>query len=39
MKKKAVEYTIKATKQDFSISKIKYAEDAFKLQNIFILMI
>lgn len=29
MKKKAVEYTIKATKQDFSIAKIKSAEDAF----------
>lgn len=29
MKKKAVEYTIKATKQDFSIAKIQSAEDAF----------
>lgn len=29
MKKKAVEYTIKATKQDFSIAKIRSAEDAF----------
>lgn len=30
MKKKAVEYKISATKQDFSIAKIKSAEDAFK---------
>lgn len=29
MKKKAVEYTIKATKQDFSIAKVKCSEDAF----------
>lgn len=29
MKKKAVEYTIKATKQDFSIAKIRNSEDAF----------
>ena len=29
MKKKAVEYTIKATKQDFSIAKIQSEEDAF----------
>lgn len=29
MKKKAVEYTIKATKQDFSIAKVKGSEDAF----------
>lgn len=29
MKKKAVEYTIKATKQDFSIAKIRSSEDAF----------
>lgn len=30
MKKKAVEYKISATKQDFSIAKIKSSEDSFK---------
>lgn len=29
MKKKAVEYTIKATKQDFSIAKIKNSQDSY----------